>query len=174
MSHNLQPPGSPLSPLSPPSPTAGEQKTIYDVIYSADNPPEFYGSSDLIKTGACPHLVQLKQKIKDGSDQDNILENYRSLVRYSIGWHKSRKFEGGKKRKLKQVGQCKIKINHRLTLLAVKLPIPQCSTCLDPLSRLHACLHCIYIGCWKKGHLKEHQKEKKHTFGKRNIDFICN
>lgn len=44
--------------------------------------------------------------------------------------------------------------------------MPQCSTCLDPLSHLHACLHCIYIGCWKKGHIKDHQKEKKHNFGK--------
>lgn len=49
---------------------------------------------------------------------------------------------------------------------SIKLPLPQCSTCLDPLSRLHACLHCIYIGCWKKGHMKDHQQEKKHTFGK--------
>jgi ubiquitin carboxyl-terminal hydrolase 22/27/51 len=105
MSHNLHPPGSPLSPLSPPSPIAGDQKTIYDVIYSADNPPEFYGNNHLVKTGACPHLVQVKQRIKDGNGEENILENYRSLVRYSIGWHKSRKVEGGKKRKLKQVGQ---------------------------------------------------------------------
>jgi hypothetical protein len=22
------------------------------------------------------------------------------------------------------------------------------------------------MGCWKKGHIKEHQKEKKHCFGK--------
>lgn len=158
MSHNLNPPGSPLSPLSPPSPfhvsPVVNQKTVYDIIYTADNPPEFYGKSQLIKTAACPHLAKWKQKYKqDGgssSPDDNILENYRSLVQYSILWHKSRKSKtevGGKKRK-----QLK------------ELPLPQCSTCLDPLSRLHACLHCIYIGCWKNGHIKEHQKEKKHTF----------
>lgn len=46
--------------------------------------------------------------------------------------------------------------------------MPQCSTCLDPLSRLHACLHCVYIGCWRKGHIKDHQKEKRHTFGNKH------
>jgi ubiquitin carboxyl-terminal hydrolase 22/27/51 len=92
--NHLQPPGSPLSPLSQPSPfqTMTEQKTIYDVIYSNDNPPEFYGhQQQLVKAGACPHLVQLKQKLRQDVGQDNILENYRSLVRYSILWHKSRK-----------------------------------------------------------------------------------
>ncbi|CAO3624062.1 unnamed protein product [Mucor fragilis] len=156
MSNNLQPPGSPLSPLSPPSPFqpaySTEQKTIYDVLYSPNNPSEFYGPHQLIKSGACPHIVKLKQKLKenDGNQETNIFENYRSLVQYSILWHKSRKIKytsDGKRRKpLKE------------------LPLPQCSTCLDPLSRLHACLHCVYIGCWRKGHLKSHQKEKKHTF----------
>jgi ubiquitin carboxyl-terminal hydrolase 22/27/51 len=99
MSHNLHPPGSPLSPLSPPSPFQPsssniDSKTIYDVIYSTDNPTEFYGEQGhLSKTGACPHLVELKQKSKDlaAGGEENILENYRSLVRYSILWHKSRK-----------------------------------------------------------------------------------
>ncbi|KAI8094723.1 hypothetical protein BDF21DRAFT_376051 [Thamnidium elegans] len=147
MSHN--PPGSPLSPLSPPSPMLGDQKTVYDVIYSADNPTEFYGNAQLTTMGACVHLVKLKQKLKvDGNNEDNVLENYRALVRYSLLWHKTRKLKAeGRKRKQSK-----------------ELPIPQCSTCLDPLSRLHACLHCIYIGCWKKGHIKDHQKEKKHTF----------
>ncbi|EPB89263.1 hypothetical protein HMPREF1544_03887 [Mucor circinelloides 1006PhL] len=156
MSNNSQPPGSPLSPLSPPSPFQAtfstDQKTIYDVLYSPDNPSEFYEPRQLVKSGACPHIVKLKQKLKesDGNQENNIFENYRSLVQYSILWHKSRKIKytsDGKRRKpLKE------------------LPLPQCSTCLDPLSRLHACLHCVYIGCWRKGHLKDHQKEKKHTF----------
>lgn len=89
MTHNLHPPGSPLSPLSPPSPLTTDQRTIYNVIYSADNPTSFYSNGHLVKTGACPHLCQLKQKIKEGKS-DNLFENYRALVRYSIGWHKSR------------------------------------------------------------------------------------
>lgn len=133
--HHLQLPGSPLSPLSPPSPfqpngggtsssfsSTADSKTIYDVIYSTDNPPEFYGiEGHLQKTGACPHLVQLKQKIKEDQEEEDILENYRSLVRYSILWHKSRKLKAeaaptvgsgvttatNKKRKqLKEVGIC--------------------------------------------------------------------
>lgn len=110
MSHNSHPPGSPLSPLSPPSPMLGDQKTIYDVIYSTDNPPEFYGNTQLTTMGACPHLVRLKQKLKvDGNNEDNILENYRSLVRYSILWHKTRKLkaEGKKRKQSKEVGRKK-------------------------------------------------------------------
>lgn len=105
MSHNSHPPGSPLSPLSPPSPfqASTEQKTVYDIIYSQDNPPNFYGNTQLIKTGACPHLAKWKQKLKeDGiNGEENILENYRSLVQYSILWHKSRKskIEGGSKKR---------------------------------------------------------------------------
>lgn len=111
MSHNSHPPGSPLSPLSPPTAMLGDQKTIYDVIYSKDNPAEFYGNAQLTTTGACPHLVRLKQKLKlDGASEDNVLENYRSLVKYSLLWHKTRKSKAeGKKRKLsKQVTLLKL------------------------------------------------------------------
>jgi ubiquitin carboxyl-terminal hydrolase 22/27/51 len=99
--NHLQPPGSPLSPLSPPSPPMTDPKTIYDVIYSSENPPEFYGhQQQLVKAGACPHLVQLKQKLKHQEvGQDNVLENYRSLVRYSLLWHKSRKHQADHKKR---------------------------------------------------------------------------
>ncbi|OBZ81870.1 Ubiquitin carboxyl-terminal hydrolase 22 [Choanephora cucurbitarum] len=150
MSHP-QAPNSPLSPLSPLSPSqtptspATQPKTIYDILYSKNNPPEFYGPQQLIQSSACSHLAQLKQSLREGSHQENILENYRALVQYSLVWHKSRK-SIVKRKELKE------------------LPLPQCTTCLDPLSRLHACLHCVYLGCWKKGHMKDHQKEKKHIF----------
>ncbi|KAI8058934.1 uncharacterized protein B0P05DRAFT_599889 [Gilbertella persicaria] len=154
-----QAPGSPLSPLSPPSPfqplsstPITDQKTIYDVIYSTKNPSDFYGPHQLINSGACPHLAKLKQKLREEGSacpQDNILENYRALVRYSILWHKSRKSAHSDNKRKRQVKE---------------LPLPQCTTCSDPLSRLHACLHCVYLGCWRKGHMKEHQAEKKHIF----------
>ncbi|CAO3696100.1 unnamed protein product [Rhizopus stolonifer] len=145
-------PSSPLSPLSPASPFQySDTKTIYDVIYANDNPLEFYGNSQLIQTGACPHLAKLKQKYKqEGDDENSVFENYRSLIQFSTSWHHSRKQKAndkvGKKRKYKE------------------LPLPQCNTCSDPLSRLHACLHCVFMGCWKKGHMKEHQKEENHCF----------
>ncbi|KAG1171793.1 hypothetical protein G6F70_002018 [Rhizopus microsporus] len=145
-------PGSSLSPLSPPSPFQHpDQKTVYDVIYADSNPSHFYGESHLIQTGACPHLTRIKQKYKqEGEDENSILENYRSLIQYSISWHKSKQ-EIEKKRK------------HRK-----ELPFPKCSVCSDPLSRLHACLHCVFMGCWRKGHMKEHQMEKEHCFA---VDF---
>lgn len=97
--NNLQPPSSPLSPLSPPQ--SMEQKTIFDVIYSPHNPPEFYKDHHLVKAGACPHLVKAKKDLKKNPDQENIFENYRSLVHYSILWHKTK--EDTKKRKHKEV-----------------------------------------------------------------------
>ncbi|KAG1602373.1 hypothetical protein G6F47_002825 [Rhizopus delemar] len=116
--------------MSPPSPFQySDQRTIYDVIYANDNPPQFYGDSHLIQTGACSHLAKLKQKYKQvGDDENHIFENYRTLVRYSIAWHKSRK-----QRMTEQVGK-----KRKYTK---ELPLPQCSSCSDPLSRLHACLH---------------------------------
>lgn len=47
-----------------------------------------------------------------------------------------------------------------------QLPLPECSTCQDPLSRLHVCMHCVYMGCWRKNHMREHMKSKQHNFGK--------
>jgi ubiquitin carboxyl-terminal hydrolase 22/27/51 len=91
--------------MSPPSPFQySDQRTIYDVIYANDNPPQFYGDSHLIQTGACSHLAKLKQKYKQvGDDENHVFENYRTLVRYSMSWHKSRKQrmteQVGKKRK---------------------------------------------------------------------------
>ncbi|KAI8973886.1 hypothetical protein BDB01DRAFT_807992 [Pilobolus umbonatus] len=153
MSFGSHLPISPLSSLSPPSPPQpSERRTIYDVISSTDNPPSFYGDSHLMRTAGCTHLAKWKKKCKEGNmtEEENILDNYKSLIRYSILWHKRCKSKESRKNKMKE------------------LPTPQCNTCLDPLSRLHACLHCIYFGCYKNGHLKEHLKEANHNFA---IDF---
>ncbi|KAI9250629.1 hypothetical protein BY458DRAFT_536281 [Sporodiniella umbellata] len=126
-------PSSPLSPLSPPSPFQySDTKTIYDVIYADDNPPQFYGNSHLISTGACPHLTKLKQKCKlEGDDENSVFENYRSLIQFSASWHKSRKQNSIEKKR-----------KHN------EMPLPQCGACLDPLSRLHACLHSMDFNCY--------------------------
>lgn len=101
--NHLQPPGSPLSPLSPPQ-SIEQQKTIFDVIYAPNNPPEFYQDHQLVKAGACPHLVKAKRDFKRNPDQENIFDNYKSLVHYSILWHKSKSTkEESKKRKQKEV-----------------------------------------------------------------------
>ncbi|KAI8889191.1 cysteine proteinase [Backusella circina FSU 941] len=104
--------------------SSADSKTIYDVLYSNDNPEEFYGDTHLMKTGGCVHLVKFKQKYKhDQQNQDNLLDNYRSLVRYSLTWHARQKTVGRKRKQGKE------------------LPLPQCTTCLDSVSRLHVCLH---------------------------------
>ncbi|XP_011634474.1 ubiquitin carboxyl-terminal hydrolase 22 [Pogonomyrmex barbatus] len=37
-----------------------------------------------------------------------------------------------------------------------------CHTCKTYKDRLHSCLHCIFFGCYAKGHIQEHAKTKKH------------
>ncbi|KAJ8664475.1 hypothetical protein QAD02_006137 [Eretmocerus hayati] len=37
-----------------------------------------------------------------------------------------------------------------------------CHTCKTYKDRLHSCLHCIFFGCYVKGHIQEHAKTKKH------------
>jgi len=40
-----------------------------------------------------------------------------------------------------------------------------CHTCKTYKDRLHSCLHCIFFGCYVKGHIQEHAKTKKHFLG---------
>ena len=37
-----------------------------------------------------------------------------------------------------------------------------CHICKTYKDRLHSCLHCIFFGCYIKGHIQEHAKTKKH------------
>jgi hypothetical protein len=45
-----------------------------------------------------------------------------------------------------------------------------CSLCKRRGPRLHACLQCIFFGCYS-GHIQEHYKVKNHFLGKNNITF---
>ncbi|XP_050390499.1 ubiquitin carboxyl-terminal hydrolase 22 isoform X3 [Patella vulgata] len=38
-----------------------------------------------------------------------------------------------------------------------------CHTCRQPTLRLHACMYCIYFGCYGAKHIHEHAKGKKHN-----------
>ncbi|RKO89441.1 hypothetical protein BDK51DRAFT_23108 [Blyttiomyces helicus] len=44
--------------------------------------------------------------------------------------------------------------------------MPLCCKCDEtgPSARLHACLHCIYMACWKGRHLHDHMEAAGHTF----------
>ncbi|KAL1932778.1 hypothetical protein VTP01DRAFT_8456 [Rhizomucor pusillus] len=177
---------SPLSPLSSPSsPTFADgfpsssaydqltRPTVYNVLHSTDNPPKYTEKHNHLVTAGCSHLEQYKKQrqqllseldsvLLDDDDRCDLFANYQALVRYSLTWQKSKRQsnfpQNGKKRKHKQ------------------LPLPQCTTCSDPLSRLHVCLHCVYMGCWQKGHMRQHMKEKQHhfamDFGRRTL--YCN
>ncbi|KAG0175128.1 hypothetical protein DFQ30_000611 [Apophysomyces sp. BC1015] len=150
---------SPISPLSPPSsPSFAEnmqQSTVYDIIHASDNPAEFYNGEHAPQTSGCPHLMKYKQqrqRRQDFEDGCDLFDNYQSVVRYSLAWYQSRRptTDQGKK---------------KLTLRTMyQLLLPQCLTCSDPLSRLHVCLHCVYMGCWRKGHMRDHMKQRNHTF----------
>lgn len=43
-----------------------------------------------------------------------------------------------------------------------KAQICKCVSCDDIRPRLHACLSCIYFGCYDKKHIHAHSEEKKH------------
>ncbi|KAI9143014.1 hypothetical protein BKA69DRAFT_1026944, partial [Paraphysoderma sedebokerense] len=43
------------------------------------------------------------------------------------------------------------------------LPTPKCSVCSTSMDRLHACLYCVYFGCWRRGHMQKHMKDRKHN-----------
>eukprot|EP00842_Homolaphlyctis_polyrhiza_P002242 jgi/Hompol1/3018/HPOL_003091-RA len=55
----------------------------------------------------------------------------------------------------------------RIAHIADKLPTPMCCSCdaVGSLDRLHACLHCVFIGCWKQKHIHAHLSDRNHTFG---------
>lgn len=40
-----------------------------------------------------------------------------------------------------------------------------CHTCRFPSFRLHACLHCVYFGCYTTKHIHEHAFSKNHNLG---------
>ncbi|XP_059145026.1 ubiquitin carboxyl-terminal hydrolase 22-like isoform X2 [Physella acuta] len=43
-----------------------------------------------------------------------------------------------------------------------KAQICKCVTCDDIQPRLHACLSCIFFGCYERKHIHEHSDERKH------------
>ncbi|TPX37880.1 hypothetical protein SeMB42_g06822 [Synchytrium endobioticum] len=51
-----------------------------------------------------------------------------------------------------------------LTFDKLELPLPQCCDCDNVGSRLHACLQCVYLGCWNRGHMSNHLRDQQHTF----------
>lgn len=46
-----------------------------------------------------------------------------------------------------------------------KFPLPMCTECSSSIDRIHACLQCPYMGCYRGGHFKRHLKNLEHDFG---------
>lgn len=97
----MSPLSSPSSPSFPDGPSSSNDRksattttTVYDVLYSPDNPADFYNGEQQIVTAGCPHLAQYKKQRRqndNSNDDGDLFTNYRSLVRYSLTWHKSRR-----------------------------------------------------------------------------------
>ena len=41
-----------------------------------------------------------------------------------------------------------------------------CHTCRGYELRLHACLSCVYFGCYEDNHIQEHAYKNEHWLGK--------
>ncbi|KAI9205875.1 uncharacterized protein BJ171DRAFT_441063 [Polychytrium aggregatum] len=133
----------------------------------------FRRSTDASAHG-CVHL----QKAKLRSNSEEFFDSFRTCVRYSMchqaRFHlhmtkKARKAlveeeaamiaNGGGTGKKRKRGV----LEKEMTAME-KLPSPQCVVCDETLGRLHSCIECVYIGCWKDGHMKKHFSEANHNF----------
>ncbi|KAG0313453.1 hypothetical protein BGZ99_008859 [Dissophora globulifera] len=102
----------------------------------------------------CPHLKPFKKNAE-------ILANYQVLARYSLHY-KHRHALGilpPKDRK-----RSRPEDNVSISKPTPQLPTPTCLTCETCIGRIHACLHCVYVGCWKNEHAQNHSQETGHTF----------
>ncbi|KAF9574972.1 hypothetical protein EC968_004732 [Mortierella alpina] len=104
----------------------------------------------------CPHLKSLKKA-------GEILSNYQLLARYSLHF-KHRNALGilhSKEKKRPRSLEDTLANGIKPT---PQLPTPACTTCDTTLGRIHACLQCVFIGCWKGEHAQAHAQEKGHIF----------
>ena len=103
---SLSSPSSPSFPDTFPSSThRSPQITAYDILHNPNNQLEFSGEKNKehqqsLVTSGCKHLAQFKKQrrrvlddevVIDDDDRWDLFNSYRSLVRYSLAWHKSRK-----------------------------------------------------------------------------------
>ncbi|KAG0035190.1 hypothetical protein BGZ82_005377 [Podila clonocystis] len=100
----------------------------------------------------CPHIKPHKRA-------GEILSNYQVLTRYSLHFkhrHALGILPPAKKRPRSNEDQSAPK--------TPPLPTPACVMCQSSLGRIHACLHCVFVGCWKSEHAQTHAQETGHPF----------
>ncbi|TPX72993.1 hypothetical protein SpCBS45565_g00311 [Spizellomyces sp. 'palustris'] len=153
------------------------------------SPYALHRSPDGSNIHGCPHLAALKTPPASSHypphhlspAAQELISNYRSCFRYALSYRnrghlhinrKNKEFKvmcrlddeeaptsGGKKRK-RSLGWIDKEIHY-----VEQLPMPICGTCNSTSStaRLHACLGCVYIGCYRGGHIQEHMSQTGHT-----------
>ncbi|KAF8340377.1 uncharacterized protein EI90DRAFT_3035339 [Cantharellus anzutake] len=93
----------------------------------------------------CEHLVIL---LNDASNHIRFMSKYEKLVRWGINMMV-------KKDLVTSEGERPVKR---------KYSVPQCGSCAKTLHRPFVCLECMYLGCWKEGHIADHLEETGHDF----------
>ena len=72
-------------------------------------------------------------------------------------------------RKRKVITIISLSFDRYLTFTRPQLPQAKsclCHVCQARGPRLHACLHCIFFGCYDAGHIQAHCQQRKHFLGK--------
>ncbi|ORZ19976.1 hypothetical protein BCR41DRAFT_385570 [Lobosporangium transversale] len=104
----------------------------------------------------CPHIKPFKKSA-------DIVANYQILVRYSLHYknrHALGVLTSSKDKKRPRNSEDSVPNGKAIQ----QLPTPACLTCDTILGRIHACLHCVFVGCWKGEHSQKHSKDSGHTF----------
>ena len=59
-----------------------------------------------------------------------------------------------------------------LSVLFLQAQQMYCHICKTKSSRIHACLSCVFFGCYYGQHIQQHAKELQHPLGMGNITVI--
>lgn len=95
----------------------------------------------------CRHLEKYK------GDRPDYLDNFKTIAELSMRWYK-------------------IGIPRENKVLMHQ----KCSECSLKGDRLHACLDCVFIGCWRgESHARNHYKNTHHTFATdvQRLEIFC-
>ncbi|TPX78268.1 hypothetical protein CcCBS67573_g00446 [Chytriomyces confervae] len=109
----------------------------------------------------CIHLTAMKhapQTVALTKGAIQLLDRYRDCVRQLLGNTARGHFplmsdkDKDKEKKRKKTSQ----LEHDIDWVT-SIPFPICKSCLDTgFSRLHQCLHCPFMGCFKQNHIHAH------------------
>jgi ubiquitin carboxyl-terminal hydrolase 22/27/51 len=99
----------------------------------------------------CRHLEKYKEH-----HPDTYLTNFKTIVELSIRWYKIG---------IPKESRTSTVLKHQ-----------KCLDCNFKGDRLHACLDCVFIGCWRgENHARRHYKNTRHTFATdvQRLEIFC-